>query len=300
MEIVEKIGRISDVLIEIANDPLLSSFLSLYGGTALNLLHIKPLPRLSEDLDFNYRHSGSEDWGDVRDRVDEAIKRILYDKGYVRDDIRIQPRFNLGRFQIHYRTSDDVKDSFKIEIGYTRRIPDTRSDSRLTFEHPIDGRKVEVLTPISEELFANKWCTMISRMGKLGYPRDLFDVAGFSNIDVDRSLFIDLVMLEALLCELDLEDVSVASLDASMGARLNAMLDGRQLDTGRVTQEAREFTVGVVEEVQEQGWKEFRKDFVESGTIRLDLLGNPHQIHPDIEAHPLLRWILEKRNRKKM
>ncbi len=279
---------------------MLSSFLSLYGGTALNLLHIKPLPRLSEDLDFNYRHSGSEDWGDVRDRIDEAIKRILYDKGYVRDDIRIQPRFNLGRFQIHYRTSDGVKDSFKIEIGYTRRIPDARSDSRLTFEHPIDGRKVEVLTPITEELFANKWCTMISRMGKLGYPRDLFDVAGFSNIDVDRSLFIDLVMLEALLCELDLEDVSVASLDASMGARLNAMLDGRQLDTDRVTQEAREFTMGVVEEVQERGWKEFRKDFVENGTIRLDLLGNPHHIHPDIEAHPLLRWILEKRNRKKL
>jgi len=299
-EIVEKVGRISDVLWELANDPLLSAVLSLYGGTALNLLHISPPPRLSEDLDFNYRHKGAEDWGDVRDEVDAAIKVILDDLGYVRDDIRIQPRYNLGRFQVHYRTSEGLKDSFKIEIGYMRRLPSSRSDTRLPFEHPIDGRKAFVLTPVPEELYANKWCTMVSRSGKLGYPRDLYDVASISKKDIDRSLFIDLVMLEALLCELDLEDVSLGSLDASMGSRLNAMLDGRQLNTEQVTSVARGFTVRVIDEVSQRGWTGFRKEFIEDGTIRLDLLENPGDINPDIEDHPLLRWIREKRDTGKL
>ena len=299
-EIVEKVGRISDVLLEMATDPLLSSALSLYGGTAINLLHITPIPRLSEDLDFNYRHHGERDWGDVRDDVDASIKRILYDQGYATDDIRIQPRYNLGRFQVHYRSSEGVKDSFKIEIGYTRRIPDTRSDARLTFEHPIEGNKAKILTPVSEELFANKWCTMVARTGKLGYPRDMYDVASLSRIDFDRSLFIDLVMLEALLSELDLENVSLSPLDASMGARLNAMLDDAHLDADRVTGEVKEFSSFVLEEVSERGWEEFKKEFDGYGKVRLDLLANPQEIHPEIEDHPLLRWIQEKRKKRNL
>ena len=183
-------------------------------------------------------------------------------------------------------------------IGYTRRIPDTRSDARLSFEHPMKGGRAEVLTPISEELFANKWCTMVARVGKLGYPRDMFDVASFSHMEFDRSLFIDLVMLEAILSELTLEDFSVLPLDASMGARLNAMLDGRQLDTDRVTKEAREFTRYVLDEVTRRDWVEFRKEFDENGKIRMDLLENPQKIHSEIEDHPLLRWIQQKRREK--
>ena len=297
---MEKVGRLSDLLWEFADDPLLSNVLSLYGGTALNLLHISPPPRLSEDLDFNYRHRGNEDWGNVRDEVDSAIKGILGDFGYGRGDIRIQPRYNLGRFHVHYRSSDDLKDSIKIEIGYTRRIPLCRRDARLPFEHPIDERRTKVLTPISEELYANKWCTMVSRTGKLGYPRDLYDVANISERKIDWSLFIDLVMLEALLCEIDPVDVSVGSIDASMGARLNAMLDGRQLDTEQVTSVARGFTVRVIDEVSQRGWTEFRKGFIEDGTIRLDLLENPGEINPGIEYHPLLRWIREKRDTDKL
>lgn len=294
----EKVGRISDVLFELSNDPLLSSVLSLYGGTAINLLHISPIPRLSEDLDFNYRHHGERDWGDVRDDVDTSIKRLFDDLGYRREDIRIQPRYNIGRFQVYYASSEGVKDSFKIEIGYTRRIPDTTADARLLFEHPIEGRKTDVLTPVSEELFANKWCTMVARMGMQGYPRDLFDVASLSRTEFDRSLFIDLVMLEALLCELDLEEVSLQSLDASMGTRLNAMLDGGHLDADRVTRESRDLTSFVLDELADRGWTEFKREFEENGKIRLDLMANSEEINLNIEDHPLLRWIQEKRKKK--
>ena len=298
--ITEKVGRISDVLIDIARDPLLTSTLSLYGGTPLNLVHIKPIARLSEDLDFNYRHIDERDWGDVRDDVDATIKEILDGLGYGRDNIRIQPRYNIGRFLVHYESSEGLKDSFKIEIGYTRRIPDTRADARMTFDNPLTGKSARVLTPRSEELFANKWCTMVARTGKFGYPRDMFDVSNFPKVEYDRSLFIDLVMLESLLSELELDDVSIVELDSLMVTRLNTMLDTALHDIDRMAQGVRTFSKGVVAEVMERGWSDFKGDFDAYGMVRMDLLSNQEQIHPDFQEHPLLRWIIEKRKRRKL
>lgn len=299
--IAEKVGRISDVLMGMAGDPLLSSSLSLYGGTAINLVHIRPVPRLSEDLDFNYRHIGDRDWGEVRDDVDASVKTVLEDLGYAREDIRIQPRYNIGRFHIGYKSTEGLRDSFKIEIGYTRRIPDTVSDAMMTFEHPVSGRSGRVLTPVTEELFANKWCTMVARAGKLGYPRDVFDVHNLSKVvDVDRSLFIDLVMLEGLLSEIDIEDASVAPLDGAMVSRLNAMLDSRLGDPDVIARDVGVFTEDVVEEVTDRGWSDLKGDFDAYGTVRLDLLANRERIHPEFEDHPLIRWIWEKRKRRKL
>ncbi len=79
--IIEKVDRISDILVRVGKDPLLRKTLCLYGGTALNFLHFPDTPRLSEDLDFNYRHTSERDWGDVRSEVDEHIKGILHGLG---------------------------------------------------------------------------------------------------------------------------------------------------------------------------------------------------------------------------
>jgi hypothetical protein len=55
------------------------------------MLHIQPTLRLSEDLDFNYRHVQHRDWGEVRDDVDKNLKDILYGLGYKRDDLKFKP-----------------------------------------------------------------------------------------------------------------------------------------------------------------------------------------------------------------
>ncbi len=54
---IEKVLRISDLLEDISNVKFLQKRLSLYGGTALNFIYFQDVPRLSVDLDFNYRHS---------------------------------------------------------------------------------------------------------------------------------------------------------------------------------------------------------------------------------------------------
>ena len=53
---VEKIHRLFDILERIGNIKFLSDRLSFCGGTALNFIHFGDIPRLSVDLDFNYRH----------------------------------------------------------------------------------------------------------------------------------------------------------------------------------------------------------------------------------------------------
>ena len=52
--------------------------------------------------------------------------------------------------------------------------------------------------------------------------------------------------------------------------------------------------------MMERGWSELRGDFDAYGIVRLDLLSNQGQIHPDFQEHPLLRWILEKRKKRKL
>jgi len=63
---VEKTCRVADVLKDISNIGFLTTRLSLYGGTALNVIYTSRTLRLSVDLDFNYRHKGTKDWGQVR------------------------------------------------------------------------------------------------------------------------------------------------------------------------------------------------------------------------------------------
>ena len=79
---IEKVCRISDILEDISAIPFLIKRLSLYGGTALNLIHFPGIPRLSVDIDFNYRHvDEGKDWGDVRDKIDAAFKQVLRSVG---------------------------------------------------------------------------------------------------------------------------------------------------------------------------------------------------------------------------
>ena len=97
-DIIEKVERLADILVEFGHLHLLNSRLSLYGGTALNFIHLSDIPRLSEDLDFNYRHFGDSDWGEVRTDIDTIIKRVLDKLGYSQGDIKIQSIYNLMRF----------------------------------------------------------------------------------------------------------------------------------------------------------------------------------------------------------
>lgn len=191
--VIEKVCRMSDVLYELSVQEFISKRLSLYGGSALNFIHFKSVPRLSVDLDFNYRQVGNEDWGKAREEIDDRLKKILRSLGYT--DIAIQAKYPLSRMEISYKNVQNLKDTFKIEIGYMRRIPLLSKDVSDNFFHIGREERFSVLTPQKEELFSNKFCTMLSR----GNGRDLFDVHQITELEMDADIFRKCVVIESLM-----------------------------------------------------------------------------------------------------
>lgn len=146
--VMEKVCRISDVLYEVSVQEFLSKRLSLYGGSALNFIYFKNIPRLSVDLDFNYRQINDEDWGNTRNEIDNRLKKILKYLGYT--DVAIQLTYPLLRMEVSYRDAKNLKDSFKIEIGYMRRIPILLKDAPGKFFHIGREEHFPVVTPRME------------------------------------------------------------------------------------------------------------------------------------------------------
>jgi len=199
--LIEKFYRISDILQKIYTTKYTKKRLSLYGGTALNFLHFKGIPRLSIDIDFNYRDQQQNDWAQERNEIDTIIKKILHDLHYNNDDIAIQPSYPLTRFDVGYITEDGGKDSLKIEIGYMRRIPVLPSDIFLSFTHLRTGDQFLIQTPQREELFGNKFCTFLYRYGEenTASSRDLFDLYTISKMKLNTTLFDIAVVIDSLM-----------------------------------------------------------------------------------------------------
>jgi predicted nucleotidyltransferase component of viral defense system len=297
--VLEKIGRISDILVSIGEDQLLRDTLCLYGGTALNFLHFPKTPRLSEDLDFNYRHTTEGDWGDVRSEVDARIKGILHSQGYADDQFRIQPKYNIGRFHVKYTNFEGLKDTLKVEIGYTRRMPILKQDAYLEFHHPLRDASLPIMSPSREEIFANKFCTMLARKGPGAYLRDVFDVATMQQVDIDRSLMVDIILVESLMCELDPNRVRFRPLAMEQMGALQPMVSFH-VDIERIREVAMDYTERILTLCRERDWTDFSEGFWRTGSIDQGQLENPDLINPRIEDHPLLLWIREKRGRRKL
>ena len=292
-DIVEKINRLSVILSAIGDAKLLQEHLCLYGGTALNLLHLKDAPRLSEDLDFNYRQIGDEDWGKKRDEIDHTIKRVLDTLGYANESIKIQPQYNLNRFFVRYENENGKKDLIKIEIGYMRRIPDFIEDVNIDFQHPFFSRTVKILSPKKEELYANKFSTMLSRMKRKPNARDVFDVVTISDLDFDWDLFLDIVMLETILMDLRHSEIRFIPLKKDDLSNLEKLLAIKP-DLEIVNRKAITFSNSIITDLENRKIKQFQTTFHKTGNVRLDLLRKPASIHPKISIHPQLLWLWNK------
>lgn len=194
---IEKVCRISDLLEDISAVRYLSDRLSLYGGTALTFIHSPEIMRLSIDLDFNYRHIDNADWGDIREEIDKRLKDLFYRQEYKETDIAINASYPLTRFTIRYVNSQGSEDNFKIEIGYLRRTPILKADTLADFRHIGIRETFKTTTPMKEELFANKWCTLLYRT----MPRDLFDIYQITNMEFDHDIFHKCAIIDSLTHE---------------------------------------------------------------------------------------------------
>jgi len=286
--LVEKVLRISDILQELSRVSFLQKRLCLYGGTALNFIFFPGFPRLSFDLDFNYRQIDECDWGDTRDEIDLQLKRVLKDQGYLK--VAIQPSYPLLRMDVSYLNQSGLSDSFKIEIGYMRRITVLKSDTVSAFHHLEAKKTFSVLTPQKEELFANKVATFLSR----GRGRDLFDVYHIGHIDFDWGLFRKCFIAECLMHDFTVDHVTVSKLLKSIviESTLNEMVRHRKVpnDMVEVVESFLEKLFGDITEHERRVIDNFsKKGIVDFSSI------DDGDLNPLLVQHPAILWLLKKR-----
>jgi predicted nucleotidyltransferase component of viral defense system len=289
---IEKVCRISDILESISQVPFLRQRLSLYGGTALAFVHFDAVERLSVDIDFNYRHIGEEDWGLVRDRVDADIKAVLYSLGYTDEYLKVDPSYPLNRFIVQYINHLGRPDEIKIEIGYMRRIPITK-DRLYDFYHIGTHDKFKVMTPLREELFGNKWCTMLYR----GSSRDLFDVYRISRATFDKNVFRRTAVVDSLfrglpsLLDIDYETlVSGIRFDSSL---LNMLYRGNEFDEKQVHEAVIRFTESVFEDISDDETR-LIETFYREQRLDKEIITRLAGFHSDLIKHPSIKWQIKQ------
>jgi len=293
--IIEKACRISDILEDISNIPFLRKRLSLYGGTALAFIHFQKLERLSVDIDFNYRHIDSEeDWGDVRDRIDETLKQILYSQGYADENIKISPSYPLCRFTLEYTNHLGRPDDINIETGYMRRIPILREDGEYNFHHIGTEKNFKIMTPQKEELFSNKWCTMLYR----GTSRDLFDVYKITQLNFNNNTFRTTAVIDSLmrehpkLTEINVEyTVGQIPIDTNLRNVLNMK---NNYDFEQIKQQVTEFNTLTASKINDEEKALIQTVFNEH-RFEPEKLINSNILHKDLRAHPAIIWAIHQR-----
>ncbi len=294
---IEKVCRISTMLEKMMDVPFLKERLSLIGGTAINFIYTKPLARLSVDLDFNYHHIDEEDWGEVRTRIDHAIKQILHTQGYANADIKIDSSYPLGRMIVQYNNSIGNRDSFQIEIGYMRRFPLLKSDILADFNHICNNDKFNVKTPRKEELFANKWCTFLRRRT----ARDLYDVYTISRQDFDMDVFRKCAVVESMLMgkpkltEINANNLIQKSLQSDNLARMVNLEDN--LDYSIIKKEVMDFTENITGQLQENEI-EIIDTYYTKSKFDPDLIDDDGIFNQKLKDHPIIKWKHLKANRK--
>ncbi|KON30621.1 hypothetical protein AC482_03400 [miscellaneous Crenarchaeota group-15 archaeon DG-45] len=285
---LEKACRISDLLEDVSNVVFLRDRLSLYGGTALAFIHLDEVLRLSIDLDFNYRHLNEEDWGTVRDRIDDRIKRLLYAQEYGEEELAVQATYPLGRIVVQYENHLGVNDSFMIEIGYMRRIPILPRDIIAPFRHIATGEKYPIKTPQPEELCANKWCTLLYR----GSSRDLFDVYQISKKDFDEDTFRKCAVVDSLmrgpprLHEVDAEE-TLGRIPIDSALRNLLLTDAGRYDFKEVRRDVIEFTKKFLDQLTPIERKTINR-FHEERRFIPESMDPEGVLHEKIREHPMI------------
>ncbi|RLI40615.1 hypothetical protein DRO59_08860 [Candidatus Bathyarchaeota archaeon] len=292
---IEKVCRISDILEDISAVKFLRDRLSLYGGTALTFIYFKEILRLSIDLDLNYRHLNTKDWEEIRNEIDKRIKILLYRQGYKKSDIAISPTYPLARFTIQYTNTLGLKDNFKIEIGYMRRYPILKKDATAPFKHIGTQETFPIKTPTKEELFANKWCTLLYRKT----PRDLFDVYQVTKMNMNLEVFRKCAIIDSLmrgkpkLYEINIEEtINKIPLNSSLKNLLQTEKLSK-LNFKEITKQTIKFSKKVISNLTKNEIKAINQ-FFEHKIFQPNLIDEKGIFHKEIKEHPAIKWILTK------
>ena len=171
---VEKVIRLCSILDDLSTMESFMGKLALKGGTAIILVLIPGLPRLSVDLDLDLAIDCSkEKMLQLRQQLDESLSAYCIEQGYTLDK---RENYSLCSYELLYDTVTGSRDKIKLDINYLARchVFDPMVSS---ISHPFfNDIHIKVFHLQAVEIFGSKMGAFFERTK----PRDLYDLYSLS------------------------------------------------------------------------------------------------------------------------
>jgi predicted nucleotidyltransferase component of viral defense system len=171
---VEKVIRLCCILDDLSELDAFKGKLALKGGTAINLVLIPGLPRLSVDLDLDLAIDCSkEEMPQLRQQLDKSLSSYCVEQGY---SLGKRESYSLCSYELLYDTVTGSRDKIKLDINYLARCH-VFTPVESTISHPFDQEKtIQVFHLRDIEVFGSKMGAFFERTK----PRDLYDLYSLS------------------------------------------------------------------------------------------------------------------------
>ena len=178
---VEKVIRLCSILDDLSELDAFKRKLSLKGGTAINLVLIPELPRLSVDLDLDLAIDCSKDeMLQLRKQLDESLTNYCVEQGYT---LGKRERYSLCSYELLYDTVTGSRDKIKLDINYLARCH-VFAPMKSTISHPFDPNSTLTVFHLRDiEVFGSKMGAFFERTK----PRDLYDLYSLSQSELMKS-----------------------------------------------------------------------------------------------------------------
>ena len=175
---VEKVIRLCSILDDLSRLNAFKGKLALKGGTAINLVLIPGLPRLSVDLDLDLSIDCSKDeMFQLREQLDENLSVYCVEKGYT---LGKRENYSLCSYELLYDTVTGSRDKIKLDINYLARCH-VFAPTKSTISHPFDPNKTITVFHLRDvEIFGGKMGAFFERTK----PRDLYDLYSLSQSEL--------------------------------------------------------------------------------------------------------------------
>ena len=292
----EKMSRLVRLLEYFERDPVLSRYLALKGGTAINLSIFK-LPRLSVDIDLDFAENlPLDEMKQKREIIRTTIRQFMSMHDYIYSE-KSKAYHTLDSDVFQYVNTGGVNDNIKVEINYS-----LRSHVLPLVKRPIETlgvfMPVEVLSLAPMEIFSAKISALLSRSA----ARDLYDVYNmitFGLFDDSQAEMLKkcVVFYTAVSSEETPQDISLSKMDGlvfhDIRTKLIPMLRKKEkFDFAFARERVREY-LGTVLRLDEND-KLFLSSFA-NGDYRPEFLFSGDKL-ARVTSHPMALW--KMRNRK--
>lgn len=291
----EKVCRLADILKFFEEDALISEYLLLKGGTAINLT-ILELPRLSVDIDLDFsKNLPKEEMENIRRQICERIKKYMQANDYV-----LSPKSKyhaaLDSMVYGYQNAGGNRDNLKIEINYMNRCHVLDPVRRKAYT-PWRDDEVIVACVAPVEIYASKIVALFNRTA----PRDLYDIHNMIRHNVIRNsdrdmlrkcvVFYSAIGAETVPHEFCYDNIADVSAQQIKTALRPVLRNGEKFDLQTVRREVTEYLTEILElDIDERlFWNSFKdKDY------KPEYLYGRGSEYDRVLNHPMAQWKCRK------